>query len=224
METVEHFGVKLPLDPEIISPLIANLIRKGTYEDREANQIGKLIQPGERILEIGGGIGFISALCAKSPNTQAVRVFEANPNLLPFINGVYALNGVQNAEAFNAILTNDPATPSLDFYLREDFWGSSVFPAAGRYTSAVSVPTRSFRQEIQDFKPSLIICDIEGGELDLFRDADLTGVRRVVVEVHQAVIGGHGIKAIFDAFSALNFHYEQQFSMEAVVTFKSLDS
>jgi FkbM family methyltransferase len=178
-----------------------------------------MIEPGERILEIGGGIGFTSTLCAKNPNTEAIRVFEANPSLISYIREVHALNTVHNADIVNAVLTNGTAPATLDFYLREQFWASSLSPQPGGYTSSVPVATRNFSREIQDFRPSLIICDIEGGEVDLFRNADLTGVKRVFMEVHPRVVGKRGLKSLFDAFSARNFYYEPQFSNGAVVMF-----
>jgi FkbM family methyltransferase len=222
LDIVDHFGVRIPINPEIISDKIAERIRGGLYEHKEAQQIKRIVQPGERILEIGGGIGFISTLCSKNPNTEAIRVFEANPQLLPFINEVHALNTVSNAEAVNAVLINGTRPAALDFYVRQHFWASSLSPEPNGYVKSFSVPTRSFAQEVEEFRPSLIICDIEGGELDLFMNANLTGVARVYLEVHQKVIGRRGMKALFDAFSARNFHYDQRYSQGSVVMFSHI--
>ena len=200
MEIVDHFGVQIPINSEIISDKIVERIKEGLYEHKEAQQIKRIIQPGDRILEVGGGIGFISTLCSKNPHTEAIRVFEANPQLLPYIDEVHALNKVSNAETVNAVLINGTRPGALEFYVRQHFWASSLSPEPGGYLKSVSVPTRSFSHEVENFRPSLIICDIEGGELDLFMNANLTGVSRVYMEVHQKVIGKRGMKTLFDAF------------------------
>lgn len=222
MEIVEHFGVQIPLNPEIISDLIADRIRQGLYEHKEAQQLKRIIQPGERILEIGGGIGFISTLCSKNTNTEAIRVFEANPDLVPFIAEVHKLNDVHNAEAVNAVLGSKAEPATIEFYQRQHFWASSLSPEPYGYVKSVPVPARSFSREIEEFRPSLIICDIEGGEVDLFMNANLSGVQRVYLEVHQKVIGKRGMKTLFDAFSARNFHYDQRYSMGGVVMFSHI--
>ncbi len=221
-EIISHLGANIPLDPGIISPLIADRIRQGQYEHKEAQRIALMIEPGERILEIGGGIGFTSTLCCKNPNTQAIRVFEANPSLCPFIQNVHSINEVRNAEVVNAVLTNDPNLSLAEFYLRTDFWASSLSPRPHGYQAVIPVKTRQFREEIEEFKPTLIICDLEGGEVDLFNDATLTGVKRVFLELHPRVTGKRGLKTLFDAMSARNFCYEPRFSSGAVVMFSFL--
>ncbi len=46
------------------------VLREGSYEKGEAVQISKIVQPGERIVEIGGGIGFISSLAARQGTVE----------------------------------------------------------------------------------------------------------------------------------------------------------
>lgn len=222
MEVVEHLGVRVPLDRDILSDKIIEKIRDGLYERKEASQLPKILNPGERVLEIGAGIGFISTLCSRNSNPASIRVYEANPFLIPFIKSVHALNDVVNVDVVNAVLLNKPGLEATDFYLRHDFWASSLSPQPYGYREKVSVPVRSFSREIEEFSPTLIICDIEGGELDLFMNSNLTGVKQVHLEVHQPVLGRKGMKALFDAFSARNFHYDQRFSSGGVVHFSHI--
>lgn len=223
MESVEHFGITIPLDTEIMSPKIVSAIVSGKYEHKEAGELARLIKPGDRILELGGGIGFISALSARNPNTEAIKVFEANPGLIGYIERLHEINGITNAAVEHAVLLNAPGKRTAEFYLRPDFWASSLSPTPFGYKSVVNVPVKSFNAEIESFGPTLIICDIEGGELDLFLNANLSGVSRVYLEIHQGVIGRMGIKQLFDAFSARNFHYDQHHSKAGVVLFSSIN-
>lgn len=221
-DVVVHCGVKLPIDPAIMSGNIRSAITSGSYEHQEAKEIGRLIQEGERVLEIGGGIGFMSTLIARNGLTARVRVIEANPDLIPFIERVHKLNEVADVEVINAVLSNDMSNPTLPFYLRKDFWASSLSPQPFGFIRTVDVPVRSFNSEIETFKPTLIVCDIEGGELDLFMNANLTGVKKVYMEIHQKVLGRGGIKRLFDALSARNFHYDQHHSRGSVVLFSHI--
>src|ERR1700736_3662610 len=84
-EFYSNHGVLLPIVPGIFSESVANAVRGGHYEMNEAAELDALIQPGEVILEIGAGCGFISTHCAKNPHTKSVYCVEANPNLIDVI-------------------------------------------------------------------------------------------------------------------------------------------
>jgi FkbM family methyltransferase len=193
-------------------------MRSGEYEYQEQRQLPGIVRPGERVLELGVGIGFIASMILKHENTQAYLGFEANPDLLPYIREVFELNGV-DGEICNAALIHDPAVTHLDFYKRRHFWGSSLSPEPWAYESIEAVPARQFNAVVAGFQPTLIVCDIEGGELELFRHADLSGVKRIYLEIHQSVLGRRGIKELFDILGARNFHYDQFHSTGAVVLF-----
>jgi len=206
-------GIKLPHDKDVISQNIKNAIRNGSYEREESAELKKIIQKGERILEIGGGIGYISSLAAKSKQVEKICVIEAN-------------NVAQAAdmEIVNGILTNDVTRSKyITFYLRENFWASSLSPTPNNYVSKERVRVYSFNEMIERVKPTLIICDIEGGETALFKNANLTGVEKVLIELHQWVVGRRNIKNIFDYFSARDFHYDQRHSNGAVVLFSHVN-
>ncbi len=222
MKEITHVGVRIPLDETIFSETLLEAILTGKYEKKEAAELNKIIEPGERILEIGGGIGFMSALSARHPNTEKVQVFEANPNLIPFIQRVHALNAVDKVEVINAVLMNTPVSDMAEFYLRENFWASSLSPKPFGYKSVVTVPVKSFSAQVDQFRPTMIVCDIEGGEHDLFLNANLAGIKKVYVEIHQRVLGRSGIKSLFDAFSARNFHYDQWHSSGSVILFSHI--
>ena len=222
-EVIVHLGMKIPLQRPLLSQTIINALRKGFYEKQEANELERLIEPDERILEIGAGIGFISSLCAKNENAGAIRAYEANPDLIPFIKRVHALNEIDKVEVVNGVLSSSPTSPKATFYQRHDFWASSLSPEPFKYKNTVEVDVVDFDAVIAEFKPTLIICDIEGGELDLMRHATLGSVKKVYMEIHQKVLGRRGIKDLFDCMSAKGFHYDQHHSHRGVVLFSHVD-
>lgn len=221
-EFVDLGGIKVPLDPTVMSQRMMEVIRAKDYERPEAHLLPSILQPGERIVELGAGIGYISALCARQPGVESVAVYEANPHLLALIERTHALNGVR-CSVENAVVTSGESGGTRTFYLRDDFWASSLSPAPYGYRETVEVPVVSLEDVLARHRPTMLIIDIEGGELELFQNVALPGVRKVFIELHQNVIGRRGMKKIFDFFSERNFHYDQWHSSHAVVLFSYVE-
>lgn len=221
-ETIEHFGIRLRIDPEFMSPKLMDVIREGRYETPEARKIGKIAQQGDVILEIGAGIGFMTALMLKNPAVERVVSFEANPLLIPKIQRTLDDNGIggQRFELHNAILgAEDSGT--IDFHIHQDFWASSLRKTTATIQS-FPIPLVSFDKTIKTVRPTVIVCDIEGGEKALFSTCDLAGVRSVYLELHQRVIGPAGMRDVFQAFHDRGFHYDQNHSSGAIVLFSRI--
>ena len=111
---------------------------------------------------------------------------------------------------------------TVPFYIRHDFWASSLAPGPWAYQEEVAVERVSFKLVCgRDPRPTMLIVDIEGAkdEEHGFRDVPLTGIKKVYVELHQTVIGRVGMKKVFDFFSARDFHYDQHHSRGSVVLF-----
>ncbi|MDD5037250.1 MAG: FkbM family methyltransferase [Methylococcaceae bacterium] len=215
---INHMGVDIYVDPSLFSGPIVESIIKGSYESHEASQVNSLIQPGEVILEIGAGCGFISTFAAKNPNCTKVYAVEANPALIPVIQKTHEKNGV-DITLYNEILGKEEGY--VDFYLHEDFWASGTHSWLGK--RSVKVKTTPFQMRLEQIRPTMIVCDIEGGELDLFDGVNLAGVKKILMELHQPTIGRHGMKKLFDNLSAQNFHYDVFHSYYSVVTFSHVD-
>lgn len=211
-------GVQLALDPAVMSPKMIEVIRWGRYEAGEAREIARIVQPGERIVELGAGIGFIAITAMKTGHVAAMAAYEANPGLIPLIEKNAALNGVA-FEVHNAIVVPRPAAATAPFYLRQDFWASSMSPEPWGYREEIAVPLVAFEAVRRRYRPSMLIVDIEGAEEMLFGDIALTGIKKIYVELHQNVIGRQGMKHVFDFMSARDFHYDQHHSRGGVVLF-----
>lgn len=221
-ELIEHFGIRLRIDPDFMSPRLMDAIRTRQYEVPEARKIGKILQAGDVVLEIGAGIGFVTALILKNPAVERVISFEANPLLIPMIQRTLTDNcvGDQRFELHNAILGAED-TGTVDFHIHRDFWASSLRKTAGTIRSC-PVPLTSFDKIMGTVCPSVIVCDIEGGERALFCTSDLAGVRAVYLELHQRVLGPAGMRDLFQAFHDRGFHYDQNHSSGAIVLFSKI--
>ena len=100
------------------------------------------------------------------------------------------------------------------------FWASGTHSFLGK---PIKVKTTAFQSRLNQIRPTMLVVDIEGGEETLFEDVDLTGVKKIMIELHQPTIGRRGMKKVFDLLSAQNFHYEVWHSYYGVVTFSHVD-
>jgi FkbM family methyltransferase len=218
---LEACGVLIPDDPEIITPAIRRAIFAGRFEAEEASQLAAIVKPGDRVLEIGAGIGFISTLLARQPGVTRVVAVEANPRLMPYMARLHDLNDVGRVRRINAVLSNDPASCAT-FYLRRDFWMGSLSPVPNAYAGTVEVPTMNLDALLRDEAIDLVVCDVEGAEAWLFEGGDLAAVDRVWVETHDHLTGLSGVRRLFATMAAQGFVYDPRRSLGSVVLFQKL--
>jgi FkbM family methyltransferase len=218
---LEAGGVVIPADPAVITPSIRAAILAGRFEAEEGSQIPHIVRPGDRVLEIGAGIGYISTLLSRERRVSRVIAVEANPHLIGYMGRLHAKNRVRKVRRVNAVLTNEPQQ-SATFYLRPDFWMGSLAPEPNPYHGTVEVPTLSFDRLLRDEAINLIVCDIEGAETHLFEGADLSGVDRIFLEMHDHVTGLSGVRRLFATLHGHGFVYDPRHSLGSVVLFQRL--
>ncbi len=215
-------GVQIPFNPVVITPPIRDAIHSGAFEAEEAAQIPAMVQPGDTILDIGAGIGFISTLLARQPGVKRVIAVEANPDLIPFMAQLHAANGVENIERLNVVLGHNLPTKAT-FYQRRDFWMGSLMPGPNPFERSIEVPTMELNTLLETRGVTLIVCDIEGAESFLFERADLSGVDRVYLELHDHITGLKGVSQVFSHLQSKGFTYDPRFSSGAIVLFRKVE-
>lgn len=224
-KTFEINGVKLEIPAEQASPRLIEAFESGKYEHLEARQIPRFMKDGDSVLELGAGVGYISSLAGKRFKLSGITAVEGNPQLIPTIKRNFELNGIEG-KVLNCLCAsrsgrtglNVDASGHADFFLRENFWGSSLDDKQA-YKEAVKVPVRDFQEVVDEAKPTIIVSDIEGGEYDLFERVDLTGVRGILMEVHKGVIGLSGIDRVANTLRQEGLFYDPDYSVGAVVFF-----
>lgn len=215
-------GVSIPADPRVVSPQIAQAMRSGAFGRAEAKVLNRIVRSDDRVLELGGGAGFISTLISRLGRTHSILTLEGDPGLISFIQRVTTLNGATDVETVNAVAVNGFNQSPRPFYLRADFAASSLSPEPNDYQRQVHVPVVEFDRLLEERDISLVICDIVGGEVDLFQDAELAGVERIFLRVHQRLIGWQGVKTIFDSLGARGFVYDYHCSAGDLILFRRL--
>lgn len=222
--TFQLNGVQIEAPTDVITPTIAAALSSGAYEAEEARIVVRALKPCDRVLEIGSGLGFITTLIARDDRVASLLAVEADPRLARRAAMTLSRNGCVKAEVVNAVLA--PVASAGDtalFYLRPDFWMSSMMETDVPYDSAVNVPVLPLNEILTARAITCIVCDIEGAEVALLSGADLAGVDRVVVELHDHVTGLSGVSDLFDAMRRKGLVYDPRCSEGAVVLFRRLD-
>ncbi|MBM1309238.1 FkbM family methyltransferase [Sulfitobacter mediterraneus] len=213
-------GMKFPKHPEIMQGKIRRLLRSNSYEAKETEAALRVVREGDVVVELGGGIGYMSTLVATKRAIKSVHVFEANPNLIPYIRSVHGANDVTNAHVTNAIL--GPRKGSVDFYVREPMLGSSMQVLEGEVDPpSVKVDVLNAKATFKEIGATVLICDIEGAEVDLIPQLDLTGLRAAIIETHPQWIGPEGINKVFRAFMDAGLAYYHRGSHGKVLAFRT---
>lgn len=187
-------GIWLPCCQKGVAHGIARQIYFGEYESKEIDIVSRRLSPDDVVLEVGTGLGYLSAFCAKRIGSEKVHTFEANPALIPMILATYERNGI-SPSVHNVILARGSGTRT--FYVDAEFWASSTM-SRGAESKAIEVPQRDLNAEIDRIKPTFMIVDIEGGEADFFAYARLDGVNKICIETHADLIGNSGVTEVFD--------------------------
>lgn len=192
-------GVLVRLQPSLTWPARLAIVN-GNYERPELLAVDAELEQDDVVMELGTGIGFIAAYCAKKIGSDRVHTYEANPDLKEAIQEICAINGVSPHLNF-CVLGSDRGT--ANFYVERNFSSSSVY-SRSRKSRRISVPARSAREEMDKVRPTFLILDIEGGEYDLLRQIDLRGIKKSF-ELHEHIIGGEKACEILELLANSGF-------------------
>ncbi|EEX13143.1 methyltransferase, FkbM family [Citreicella sp. SE45] len=181
-------GVRLHADAAKLGQEVVDLILRGDYEGREARMVRMFLEPEDVVIELGAGIGYIGMLCAQTVGVENVHSFEANPLMEPVIRANYALNaGAPHLSI--GFLTDHDGEATL--HVPELFWAASTTPMAG--AREVRTPCIELNRTVAEIRPSFLIMDIEGGEIDVIQHLAPSTIRKVAMELHPGVVGEEAI-------------------------------
>lgn len=215
-------NVQFPIDPNIISRKIRRLLRLELYEDRETHAALRAVKSSDIILELGTGIGYMSAVIGKNVQPKEIHTFEANPLLIEYAKNLHDINDIQNCHVTNAIIGEQSGTTT--FYARTDILTSSLdkAPRGIRTENQTEhkIPVLAARSVFKEIRPTVFICDIEGAESWLIPLCDFTTVKVAILELHPQWIGKDGVQAVFDKFHQSGLTFFPKLSSKKVVVFR----
>lgn len=191
-----YHGIKVPTDSAAMNTTVLDALWKGVYELPELRALQRLVKSGDRLLEMGCGLGVVSGAIAKVHSDVNIESFEANRTLMPAINALHQTNGLTNITVRNAVLGHVTSPQTRKFAVGNSF-AEGALVVAGSDVQTLDVDVVDLNEHIRNFKPTAILCDIEGGEVELFSRIDLSGIRAVVLELHPARVAPYDNGQIF---------------------------
>jgi len=200
---VEIEGVRLYRGTGLTIPTL-EVLEAGSYEAPEMRIVRHAIRPSDTVLELGTGLGYLASLCAKVVSDSRMHTYEANPALGPVIQRNFRLNNV--SPQLNICMLGEE-NGSITFYVMKNFWSSSTIKRHPN-AKAIQVPMTRFNDELARLQPTFLIIDIEGGERDFIRYAQLDGVQKICIELHPHVIGAAAVAEVIAFFKMHGFREE----------------
>lgn len=222
---INEYIVHIP--EHLMNDAIRKSVEAGRYEGRETFAVKRHIVAGDRVLELGSGVGYVSMQIASRIGGENLLTVEANPKMTPVVEKNLAANLIEGVTVINAAVVPDSfAADHVTFHMTAAFWASSLNPVMAKKwksTKSVDVPAVKIGELMQEHRPSVVMMDIEGGEQGLFDTPLPDHVRLVVIELHPRLYPEQVIKQIFDQMSASGLIYWPYGSHGQVVVFKRLD-
>jgi FkbM family methyltransferase len=205
-------GLRMILDASV-GAKIFHLLRIGEYEAGDFELYGAHLAPGDRVLELGGGVGLTAACCALITMREVI-VVEPNPRLHDLIGRQAVLNKV-NIHVDPRCATAQRASAPVPFYIHGELWRSSLLPDRGEQYETILVETVEVGSLLDATRPDALIVDIEGAERDLFLGSAHHLPPKLFIEIHVPRIGeeasAHVVERIVDRGYTMIDHRDWMF-------------
>jgi FkbM family methyltransferase len=178
-------GVILNLNDPAISENMKRQLNFA-YETAEVQLAKKHLNSSDKVLEIGGGIGFMGIFLKKIIGVLDYIAVEPNYQLNAVSKKNQKLNGV-DFETLNFVLGNENG--DLQFNFSDDFWSSSLLPRNDtKKTERINAVTVETLLSKLSFDPNTVLIDIEGYEKDLDFNALTKKINKIIIELHPHII------------------------------------
>ncbi len=218
-ETVMISDIKLRIDSSRYSQLMLKVLREGKYEGEERTIIPRFISPKDRIIEIGTAVGLVTMVSARIVGDKHIITIDANPEILRDAEWNFRSNAM-DISAVNGVMRNrnsfKPGYTASNIH--RDFWASSLERSPGT-VNTIDVPILCMEDEISSFGANTLICDIEGGEADLFPGSDLRGINKIMVETHPNQVGPAKVQEAIKSIQRQGFSIDFANSWGGIVCF-----
>ncbi len=214
VRTVDLDGLAVAVDPARMSRDLVHMLWRGAYEDAERVIVRRVLVPGDRVVEGGGGLGVVSMTAARIVGAQNVTVFEASPVAFALMTENLANNALA-LDARNAALAAEEG--EIVFHVHDNVISSSLFERGD--TRPTAVPAAAVASVVAEKDPTVLVLDIEGAEVAVLSAAPLSGVRAVIVEIHPHVVGDAAITALYRHMFEAGFVLAHGLSWGKTVTF-----
>jgi FkbM family methyltransferase len=157
-----------------------------TLDTRELELSMLLLQPGDRAVVAGVGLGTLLAPIASLLGVENVKGYEPNPMLTDLVRRYVKVGGKQ----LNVICAALAAQEGMQqFMLADHFTRSSLTVTPKSDFVNLDVPTQSIANAMNGY--NALMLDVEGAEWDILPCMDFTTIRVIIMEFHLDEKFGH---------------------------------
>jgi FkbM family methyltransferase len=182
-------GIKIDVGHPLVTPRMAESFRGGTFEQFEVRIAKRVLEPGDRIIEMGTCSGYVALQAARIVGASNIICHEANPSAVQFAKANFALNNMDIAIRHCALMPASIAERyggSVRFFLSPELNNSSIKKKAGE---SIAVPVKILEDAIRELNANVLIMDVEGAEVDILTNANLDGIEHILMETHYRKMG-----------------------------------
>jgi len=197
-----------------VSRSVRKSLRNNEYETAETYLVRQLVRPGDTVLDLGSGLGLTSIAAAKASGGGRVIGYEADPAIAPLAEKNVRRNGAR-VEIRNKAIAREKGV--CEFHVRRSFTASSVLPK--KRSRKILIEADSFQDAVDEIRPDVLVCDIEGVEKEVFTGANLSSVKRVILEVHPELISVLGVLKCVQDLAASGLSLVESLSFGHVLVF-----
>jgi FkbM family methyltransferase len=193
-QRVNHHGVTLQVD--CLPQEMQGILLAGRYECAEVALIPGFITAEDKVLEIGGAIGFLGLYCRKIAGVKEFVSVEPNPKTIAYLRSNYELNGIKPVLIEAALAAADGP---VQLQISNLFWTDSLVSKADQSTGQpITVAGLSFASLVEraGLQFNTLIIDIEGGEKYIAFSDLPEAVTKVLIEIHPEIIGMEAYKVL----------------------------
>lgn len=207
----------------LLTPKIEAALTEGRYEGQEAAALNAHLSLGDRVLELGSGLGYLAVHAALVVGPEAVTTVEANPDLIPVIKANLAANLMTGVTVLHgAALDTPPPNGICRFFLTPAFWASSTEAAGNPRAREISVAAFGLGDLLTETQATVLLADVEGAETELFFAPLPDALRLIILELHPNKFDADAIRQIFDRLSGQGFGYCPKASRGRIVCFQKV--
>lgn len=201
--TVRVEGCRFRVDSPLISDELKCRLFYARYELTERAMLRRHLPSALPVIELGGGMGVVASIVnsrLRDPSRHVV--VEANPGLLQLL----ADNRALNAAGFEIVHGAIAYHPDVAILPGADMLGTTTSSSGG----GEAVPAVTFREIVErsGFDTCVVICDIEGAEVELV-EHDIESLRRhaclIVLEAHPEYTSAPVRQRMFETLAAAGF-------------------
>lgn len=118
-------GIKIYLDPQDIS-VAAHIAVDGVWEQQTSKAWLAVVKQNDTILDIGANFGYFGLLAGQFTNKKKSKIvlFEANKNLIPYINKSISVNWLNEQTKVENLAVSD-RNGEVQLTILKDYLGSS---------------------------------------------------------------------------------------------------